>query len=116
LEISQKKKQEKKHLLVFCFGCNLLYMLDFIKKLKDWWNELQHYKKFFFIVFIPAILFTIYGVSDFYLNYFDLLTKEHHMGFFLRFFFPISLALLVTSLEYRKRKRLIKDIKDYLDK
>jgi hypothetical protein len=91
-------------------------MLDFIKKLKDWWNELQHYKKFFFIVFIPAILFTIYGVSDFYLNYFDLLTKEHHMGFFLRFFFPISLALLVTSLEYRKRKRLIKDIKDYLDK
>ena len=91
-------------------------MLDFIKKLKDWWNGLEHYEKFFFIVFIPAILFTIYGVSDLYLNHFDLLTKEHHMGFFLRFFFPISLGLLVTSLEYRKRKKLIKDIKNYLDK
>jgi len=91
-------------------------MLDTIKKLKDWWNGLEHYEKFFFIVFIPAILFTIYGVSDLYLNHFDLLSKEHHMGFFLRFFFPISLALLVTSLERRKRKKLIKDIKTYLDK
>lgn len=91
-------------------------MLDFIKKLKDWWSGLEHYEKFFFIVFIPAILFTIYGLSDLYLNHFDLLTKEHHMGFFLRFFFPISLALLVTALERRKRNKLIKDIKNYLDK
>ena len=87
-----------------------------LNKITKWWNRLEHYEKFFFIVFIPAILFTIYGVSDLYLNHFDLLTKEHHMGFFLRFFFPISLGLLVTSLEYRKRKRLIKDIKNYLDK
>ena len=85
-------------------------------KIIKWWNRLEHYEKFFFIVFIPAILFTIYGVSDLYINHFDLLTKEHHMGFFLRFFFPISLGLLVTSLEYRKRKKLIKDIKNYLDK
>ena len=91
-------------------------MLDFIKKLKNWWNGLEHYEKFFFIVFIPAILFTIYGISDLYINHFDLLSKEDHLGFFLRIFFPISLALLVTSLERRKRNELIKDIKDYLDK
>jgi len=91
-------------------------MLDFIKKLKDWWNKLEYYEKFFFIVFIPAILFTIYGISDLYLNHFDLLSKDHHMGFFLRFFFPISLALLVTSLERRRRNKLVKNIKDYLDK
>jgi len=91
-------------------------MLDLIKKLKDWWNKLEYYEKFFFIVFIPAILFTIYGISDLYINHFDLLSKDHHMGFFLRFFFPISLALLVTSLERRRRNKLVKDIKDYLDK
>jgi len=91
-------------------------MLDLIKKLKDWWNKLEHYEKFFFIVFIPAILFTIYGISDLYINHFDLLSKDHHMGFFLRFFFPISLALLVTSLERRRRNKLVKNIKDYLDK
>jgi len=87
-----------------------------IYKLINWWNRLEHYEKFFFIVFIPAILFTIYGLSDLYLNHFDLLTKEHHLGFFLRIFFPISLALYITALERRKRKQLIKDIKDYLDK
>jgi hypothetical protein len=87
-----------------------------LTKIINWWNNLEHYEKFFFIVFIPAILFTIYGLSDLYLNHFDLLTKEHHMGFFLRFFFPISLATLVTVLERRKRKKLIKDIEDYLDK
>jgi hypothetical protein len=91
-------------------------MLDSIKKLKDWWNGLEYYEKFFFIVFIPAILFTIYGLSDLYLNHFNLLTKEHHLGFFLRIFFPISLALFITMLERRKRKQLIKDIKNYLDK
>ena len=87
-----------------------------LNKIIKQWNKLEHYEKFFFIVFIPAILFTIYGISDLYLNHFDLLTKEHHMGFFLRFFFPISLALLVTTLERRKRNKLIKDIKNYLDK
>jgi hypothetical protein len=86
-----------------------------ISKAINWWNSLEHYEKFFFIVFIPAILFTIYGLSDLYLNHFDLLTKEHHLGFFLRIFFPISLALFITVLERRKRKQLIKDIKDYLD-
>ena len=91
-------------------------MLDFIKKLKSLWNGLKHYEKFFFIVFVPAMLFTLWGMSDLYLNYFDELTKEDHMQFFLRIFFPISLATFITVLERRKRNKLTKDIKDYLDK
>ena len=62
------------------------------------------------------MLFTLWGISDLYLNYFDELTKEDHMQFFLRIFFPISLATLITVLERNKRQKLIKDIKDYLDK
>jgi len=85
-------------------------------KTLNWWNNLKYYDKVFFITFIPAMLFTLWGVSDLYINYFDELTKEDHMQFFLRIFFPISLATLVTVLERRKRNKLIKDIKDYLDK
>ena len=62
------------------------------------------------------MLFTLWGISDLYINYFDLLTKEDHMQFFLRIFFPVSLATFITVLERRKRNKLIKDIKDYLDK
>lgn len=62
------------------------------------------------------MLFTLWGISDLYLNYFELLTKEDHMQFFLRIFFPVSLATYITVLERRKRNKLIKDIKDYLDK
>lgn len=62
------------------------------------------------------MLFTLWGISDLYINYFDQLTKEDHMQFFLRIFFPISLATYITVLERRKRNKLIKDIKDYLDK
>ena len=91
-------------------------MLDFIEKLKNWWNNLAYYDKFFFIVFTPAMLFTLWGMSDLYFNYFDLLTKEDHMQFFLRIFFPISVATFVTVLERRKRNKLIKDIKNYLNK
>jgi len=85
-------------------------------KIINWWNDLAYYNKFFFIVFTPAMLFTLWGISDLYINYFDLLTKEDHMQFFLRIFFPVSLATLITVLERRKRNKLIKDIKDYLDK
>ena len=85
-------------------------------KILKWWNDLAYYNKFFFIVFIPAMLFTLWGMSDLYLNYFDELTKEDHMQFFLRIFFPISLATLITVLERNKRQKLIKDIKNYLDK
>jgi hypothetical protein len=83
-------------------------------KIKSWWADLKSYDKFFFITFVPAILFTLWGLSDLYINYFDLLSKEDHLQFFLRIFFPISIATFVTVLEYNKRKKLIKDIKTYL--
>jgi len=84
-------------------------------KMLKWWNDLELYNKVFFILFIPAMLFTLWGMSDLYLNYFDELTKEDHMQFFLRIFFPISLATLITILERNKRQKLIKDIKNYLN-
>jgi len=84
-------------------------------KIKNWWVNLKTYDKFFFITFIPAILFTLWGLSDLYINYFDLLSKEDHLQFFLRVFFPLSLATFITVLEHNKRKKLIKDIKSYLD-
>ena len=85
-------------------------------KIKNWWANLKTYDKFFFISFVPAMLFTLWGLSDLYINYFDLLSKEDHLQFFLRFAFPIALATLITVLERNKRKKLIKDIKNYLDK
>jgi hypothetical protein len=85
-------------------------------KIKNWWANLKTYDKFFFITFIPAILFTLWGLSDLYINYFDLLSREDHLQFFLRIFFPVSIATFVTVLEYNKRKKLTKDIKDYLGK
>ena len=83
-------------------------------KIKNWWANLKTYDKFFFISFVPAILFTLWGLSDLYINYFDLLSKEDHLQFFLRVFFPVSLATFITVLEHNKRKKLIKDIKNYL--
>ena len=83
-------------------------------KIKNWWADLKTYDKFFFISFVPAMLFTLWGLSDLYINYFDLLSKEDHLQFFLRVFFPVSLATLVTVLENNNRKKLIKDIKTYL--
>jgi len=83
-------------------------------KIKNWWVNLKTYDKFFFISFVPAILFTLWGLSDLYINYFDLLSKEDHLQFFLRVFFPVSLATFITVLEHNKRKKLIKDIKTYL--
>ena len=85
-------------------------------KIKNWWKDLKSYDKFFFISFVPAILFTLWGLSDLYFNYFDLLSKEDHLQFFLRVFFPVSIATFITVLERNKRQKLIKDIKDYLDK
>ena len=83
-------------------------------KIKNWWANLKTYDKFFFISFVPATLFTLWGLSDLYINYFDLLSKEDHLQFFLRIFFPVSLATFITVLEHNKRKKLIKDIKNYL--
>jgi len=83
-------------------------------KIKNWWKDLKSYDRFFFISFVPAMLFTLWGLSDLYINYFDLLSREDHLQFFLRIFFPISLAALITVLEINNRKKLIKDIKNYL--
>jgi hypothetical protein len=85
-------------------------------KLKSWWDNLKYYDKVFFIFFTPAMLFTFWGISDLYINYFDELTRQDHMQFFLRIFFPVSLATFVTVLEQNKRRKLINDIKNYLDK
>jgi hypothetical protein len=84
-------------------------------KIKNWWANLKTYDKFFFISFTSGMLLTLWGLSDLYINYFDLLSKEDHLQFFLRVFFPVSLATFITVLEHNKRKKLIKDIKTYLD-
>ena len=79
----------------------------------------KQYNLVFWILFGPTMLWTLFGVHELYTKYFDLLTKEDHLQFFLRFFFPISLALLVTSLERRQRKRreaLAKGIREYLER
>jgi len=85
-------------------------------KIKNWWDKLKTYDKFFFISFTSGMLLTLWGLSDLYINYFDLLSREDHLQFFLRFAFPISIATFITVLEQNKRRKLIKDIKNYLDK
>ena len=83
-------------------------------KIKNWWANLKTYDKFFFISFTSGMLFTLWGLSDLYINYFDLLSREDHLQFFLRVLFPVSLATFITVLEHNNRKKLIKDIKTYL--
>jgi hypothetical protein len=84
-------------------------------KIKNWWDNLKTYDKFFFISFTSGMLLTLWGLSDLYINYFDLLSREDHLQFFLRIFFPVSLATFITVLEINNRKKLIKDIKTYLN-
>ena len=60
------------------------------------------------------MLLTLWGLSDLYINYFDLLSRQDHLQFFLRVFFPVSIATFITVLERNKRQKLIKDIKNYL--
>jgi len=77
----------------------------------------KSYNLVFWILFGPAIIWTLLGVHELYTKYFDILTSFDHLQFFLRFFFPISLATLVTMLERRqrlKRERLVKKIQKYL--
>jgi len=60
---------------------------------------------------------TLFGVYQLYTEYFNELTREDHMQFFLRFFFPVALATLVTVLERRQqlqKEDLIRRGKDYL--
>jgi hypothetical protein len=68
----------------------------------------------FWLLFGPAMFVVFNGLYDLYTNYFNLLTKQDHMQFFLRFFFPLSIATYVTILERRNRKKLVKDLENYL--
>jgi len=75
------------------------------------------YNAAFWIIFAPAMGIALYGVYELYTKYFNELSTQDHMQFFLRFFFPISLALYVTVLERRQRLQredLIKRGNDYL--
>jgi len=88
-------------------------MLDKIKN-----HFSKTYNLVFWILFGPAMFWVLYGMLELYTTYFDQLTKQDHMQFFLRFFFPLSVATLVTALERRQRKRreaLVKGIKNYLE-
>ena len=90
------------------------YMLEAIKR-----HFSKQYNLVFWMFFGPAMFWTLLGIHELYTKYFDQLTKEDHLQFFLRFFFPISLGLLVTALERRQRKRreqLIKGIQKYLER
>lgn len=89
-------------------------MLD---KIKNHLNK--SYNLVFWILFAPAMIWTLYGVHELYTVYFDQLTKEDHLQFFLRFFFPISVGLLVTALNRRqlqRREQLKQQIQQYLER
>lgn len=85
-----------------------------------WFKNLQSWDKMFFALFVPPALYTIWGIVELYTTYFHELTPQDHMQFFLRIFFPISIATFVTVLERRKRLKenteLQKRIKDFLNK
>jgi len=49
------------------------------------------------------MFWTALGVQELYTKYFDELTKQDHLQFFLRIFFPISIATYITVLERRQR-------------
>lgn len=87
-----------------------------LKRIKAHLNK--SYNLVFWILFGPAMLWTVFGVFELYTTYYDQLTKEDHLQFFLRFCFPISVGLLVTALERRQRKKrdqLVQQIKKYLE-
>lgn len=88
-----------------------------LQRIKD--HLSKSYNFVFWLVFAPAMIFTLWGVTDLYMNHFDELTKQDHMQFFLRILFPVSLGLLITALERRqrlKRDALVGKIKKYLNK
>jgi hypothetical protein len=86
--------------------------------MKRWFNNLQPWNKMFLLLFVPATLYTIFGMVELYTTYYNELTSQDHMQFFLRIFFPISIGLFITSLERRKRLKendeLKRKIKKYL--
>lgn len=86
-----------------------------LEKIKSHFSK--GYNLVFWILFGPAMFWTLSAIYELYTKYFDELTKQDHLQFFLRFFFPIAVATLVTVLERRQRLRrqaLVKDIERYL--
>jgi hypothetical protein len=62
---------------------------------------------------------TLLGVQELYTTYFDELTNQDHLQFFLRIFFPISVATYVTVLARRQRLQredLVRRGNDYLER
>jgi hypothetical protein len=85
------------------------------RKIKNHFNKT--YNLVFWILFSPAMATTLFGVYQLYTEYFNQLTREDHMQFFLRFFFPVAIATLVTVLERRQqlqKEDLIRRGNDYL--
>jgi len=88
-----------------------------LQRIKDHLSKSHNFV--FWLLFAPAMAFTLWGVADLYMNHFDELTNQDHMQFLLRILFPVSLGLLITSLERRqrlKREALVGKIKKYLNK
>ena len=88
-----------------------------LQRIKDHLSKSHNF--IFWLLFGPAMLFTLWGMSDLYINYFDELTNQDHMQFFLRILFPVALATFVTILERRQQMQkqdLIKRGNDYLSR
>lgn len=88
-----------------------------LQRIKD--HLSKYYNFVFWLVFAPAMIFTLWGVTDLYMNHFDELTRQDHMQFFLRIFFPVALVTFVTVLEHRQQMQkqdLIKRGNDYLSR
>ncbi len=86
-----------------------------LEKLKS--HLSKSYNLVFWILFAPSMMWTLFAIEELYTKYFNELTAQDHMQFFLRFFFPISIALYITVLERRQRLQtedLIKRGNDYL--
>ena len=84
-------------------------ILECVASMKSW-------NKAFCLLFIPAMIYTIWGMIELYTTYFNMLTAEDHLQFFLRIFFPISVGLFITSLERRKRLKENSELKTKIEK
>ena len=77
------------------------------------------YNLVFWCFFAPAMCWTLLGMQELYTTYFDELTAQDHLQFFLRIFFPISVATYITVLERRQRLQradLVRRGNDYLER
>jgi len=87
-----------------------------MNRIIEYFKNMKRCNKTFYMLFIPAMLYTIWGMIELYTTYFNMLTAEDHLQFFLRIFFPISLGLFITSLERRKRLRENAELKTKIEK